>query len=29
MIAALKIHKNGYPPKVKEMRSAVLIAIYA
>lgn len=27
--AALKNHKNGYPPKVKDLRSAFLIAIYA
>ena len=26
---ALKIHNNGYPPKVKDLRSAFLIAIYA
>ena len=27
--AALKNHKNCYPPKVKDLRSAFLIAIYA
>ena len=27
--AALKNHKNGYPPKVEDLRSAFLIAIYA
>ena len=27
--AALKNHKNCYPPKVKDFRSAVLIAVYA
>ena len=26
---ALKIHNSGYPPKVKDLRSAFLIAVYA